>query len=1774
MDNAPTIPGYRLIEVVHCTPERLVWRASRLGDGQAVVIIKTLAAEYPARALLATLRREFHVLERLQDVPSVVRVYALEPYGNGNLALVMEPFGTSLAQWVGQFPRRRVPLGRWLDLAVALAQALAPLHALEIVHKNLAPDSVLIDESLSLRLTDFSLASEISRERQDDALGRRLVAALPYMSPEQTGRMNRDLDYRSDHYALGVLLFELLTGELPLKSDSVLGWVHAHIGKAPRLARDIDPSIPATVAAILGKLLAKNAEDRYQSGFGLIEDLQRCRRELAQSGRVSDFAIGHRDVSPRLNISQKLYGREAELAVLASLVDQVAGGGLALCMVSGGSGIGKSALVGEAGRGLHARGGYLMQGKFDQFQRVTPYAAFAAALRDGVRQWLVEDASRRAGWRERLQQAVAQNGQVLLDLAPELEQLIGAQPPVPTLPRAEALNRFQIVLLDFLRAAASAQPLVIFIDDLQFGDVSTLQLLRRLATARDLEHVLLIGAYRSNEVDIGHPLRLALDDIAQSRVVHALAVGPLTLESVQQLVADALHVDVAESLPLAQLLQDRVQGNPFFLGELLATLERAQAIRFVPEAGRWRWNLAAVERCDVSAGVVEFVVSNLRELPPATQQMLQLAACIGNSFDLRTLAITAEIAPADAAAQLMPALQRHVILPLGEDYRLAGQGLDDEHVNPRYRFQHDRVQQAAYALIDEAHKRAVHLSVGRLLKQHAGAQQLGEQLIEIVGHLNQGRRLIDGAAERLELASLNLRAAERAQQSSAYESALAYLRIGRELLPPDAWTSQHELSMALAVEEQQCTYLTGRLEEAESWLEQLLAHAGSDLKRARILAMRTRQYATTGKMEASIASAIQGLALLGMRIDASPSAGVIARERAAVHRHLAGRRVAELIDAPTLSDPAQRTAIRLLMEIFPAAFLSGSGNLFPFVVLKAVSISLHHGHSAEAAFAYAAYGMLLCGALDDPALGHEFGQLAVAMNDRLDDIALKSRVIYLHAMFIHHWSNHWSTLTPWFRRGIEAGNQSGDLLYLAYNAQDCVIWDPRLDLDRAEREHAAYLSIVRDTGYQDSLDSGRLFLQMQRCFLGRTESALSMNDDAFDEDKVLAGMLARKFMTGVANYHIYKAEICWLHGAPEQAYTHVQAQEGLLASAMSLPQLVRFVIVSFLTRACLLPTLGADQQAQMRQRLHADLRRMRRWAVHCPQNFAHLHAMMKAELARLDGRVDEALRHYDVAMALAQQEGWRRDEAMANELAARHLLAAGRRKAAEGYLRAAVSLYDGWGAHRKVVLLRSEFVAWLHDELSNEDQEASLEASQLDLASVMKAAQAIAGEIVLEKLWATTLRIMLEAAGGQRGCFIVKRSAQWQIEGLTDIEDVSAPRSLALDSIEGAQALPLSIVYQVLQTQGLVVLDDARQAEQAGRDAYLRAQRPQSVLCLPLLRQGRLEGALYMENRLAAGAFTEQRIEVVQLLAAQVAISVENARLYEEQARLIQAQQRFVPHEFLESLNRRDISRVDPGEHVAKTMSVMFADLRGFTPIAEALGARDVIGLLNRYFSAMGKPISEAGGFIDSFAGDEIKALFDTGADAAVRAGVGMWRALEAFNERSGQLGQPLLNMGMGLHTGPVVLGTVGGEQRLQCSVVGDSVNLASRIEQLTKLYGVRFLISEDTWRALAAPEAWALRRVDRVAVKGKDHAVSLYEVLDAELPARREVKLGTQPLLEQALALYAGRDFAVAGQLFERALRADPSDAVPALYVERCARYLRDGVPAGWDGVERLTHK
>jgi predicted ATPase/class 3 adenylate cyclase len=1768
----PRIPGYELGEVLQESLHHTLYHASRTSDGDSF-LIKTIADEYPSRRELSLIRREYSLLTRLKSVRNIIKTFGVVGYGNGNIAIVLEDIGQPLNERIRLSNKQRMSISEVIRLGEEVALGLNDIHAQEIIHNNVSPHSIFMMADGTARIADLALYSELPYEYSVQIPVREIAGHLSYISPEQTGRINRNADYRTDFYSLGITLYQALTGQLPFRANSPLEWVHQHISRIPKSPRELDPSIPIIASDIVMKLMAKDADERYQSSHALINDLQACKTLASTNAWTQAIRLGAHDVSQQFRIPQQLIGRDQELRNIRSIFDQVANGNTQFCMVTGYSGIGKSALVHELCKPLFLHRGFLLRGKYDQFQRTTPFSGLSLALRSLIPQLFEIDQDSLQSLITDIRTAVQPNEAVLTDFIPELEDVLGNPKSLPELPRSEAQNRFYLTLLQMLRVVSATRPLVIFLDDLQFADSGTLEFLNWLSSARDLPRMLLIGAYRSNEVDPAHPLQIALNEISLNRSVHNISLGPLESLAVCQLVAKTLHTETEACKELAQIIADKSQGNPFSIQEMLRTMHRVHAIQFLHKQGQWEWDLDAARKISPTDNIIDLVISNLRLLEPDVQNILQRAACIGNVFDLLTLSQIMDQGMEQINTALLGAMKQQVVIPMNNEYKLFSELLTGQSTagpqeptqeNPLYRFLHDKVQQAAYELSDDNERIGIHFTVGCLLQKHASPEELANNPIRFVDHLNRGSELITEPDERMQLAELNLSAGLQAQRSAAHEAALQYFLKGIQLGSDEIWKLNYPLALSLAMEYQQCAYLTARYEEADHWFTLLLNRCRTDLERAEVLSMRTRQYSTTGKMDLSIRAAIQGLALLGVNITEEPDAKTLSTEHGAIKRYLRKRSVSELIDSPAIKNRAKSVAIRLLMEIFPAAFLSGSGKLFPYLVLKAVNLSLRYGNSKDTAFTYAAYGMLLCGALDNPALGLEFGSLAIKMNECSEDITLKSRVIYVYTMFVHHWSHPWASMTEWFRRGIEAGYQSGDLLYLAYSAQDCVIWDPTLDLETAQKKHQDYLNIVRDCQYQDSLDSGTLFLQLQKNMLGRTAGLLSLDDETFSEDNCLAGMIQRRFMTGVANYHIYKTEICYLYRELSQALVHVRAQDALLASAMSLPQLVRYELISFLVITASFQGLNQSEREEVMLRLQRQLQRMARWARHCPVNFLHLKWMMEAELARIQLKPQTALNRLKKSMVAAHANGFLRDEAFANELAGRLLIAWERPKEAEGYLRAAHGLFSHWCAHRKVRQLEREFPHLVSRGVSDHAlvrpesdaathvPEAPPRSDTLDLDSVIKASQTISSEIQLDQLLPRTIRILLENAGCQIGCFVLMENNRLIEAARTDINQDEDSISSAKPRELNPETLPLQVIQQVLRSGTAFVLNNPPEDPVPLGDPYLRNFRPRSVLCLPMTRQSSLGGVIYMENRVVSGVITPNRVEVIRLLAAQASISIENARLYNDQQRLISAQKRFVPIQFLQSLEHTDLSSLALGQNVTKTMSVIFADLRAFAPMAEALGAATSIQLLNDFFGCMDKPISSCGGFIDSYSGDQIMALFDVSVDCAVRAGLEMFQALNELNRKLLQSGRPKLRMGVGLNTGPLVLGTVGGGQRIQCSVIGDTVNTASRIEQLTKIYGASFLMSEESYGHLFSPELVQVRRVDQAIVRGKNQRVNIYEILDVDPPQRREKKLATHDVVQAGIDAFRGGEWQLAQSLFEQTKEIDPDDQVPEVFLER----------------------
>ena len=1790
------------------TSERsLVVRATRDTDGKRVVV-KTLTEELPGKGRIARLRHEFAITSRVAG-PGVIAAVELRRVG-ARLALVVEDFGgESLARLLAREP---LPVARALEVGALVARALARVHAAGVVHKDVCPANVVVSADLAtVKLIDFGIATELPRETPELVAPTVLEGTLAYMSPEQTGRMNRAVDWRSDLYALGVTLYEALAGRRPFESDDPLELVHHHLTRLPTPLCDVAPHVPEQVSSIVGRLLAKSAEDRYQSASAVADDLERAASELRESRSVSRFELGSTDRLDRFQLPQKLYGREGERARLLAAFDRVAAGGRTLLLVAGYSGIGKSSLVHEVHRPIVERRGHFISGKFDQLARNVPYASLIQAFRSLVRQLLAEPADVLARYRDGILAALGPNGQVIVDVIGEVEHVIGRQPPVPDLSAAEAQNRFNLAFEAFVRAFASAEhPLTLFLDDLQWADLPSLTLLGRFMTDPDTAHILCVGAYRDNEVDASHPLMLSVDRMrAQGADIETISLAPLGLDHVARLVEDALARGRGEADALATLAHARTGGNPFFLGQFLHALHDRGAVRFDPAKHRWTWDLDAIAAAGLTDNVVDLTVQKLRTLTEATQRALRAAAAIGNTFDLRTLAIAMERHPIAAAEGLAEALTQGLVVPVGGDYKFVDARLDadtataiDERVV--YRFLHDRVQQAAYVLVSVDERPALHLSIARQLLSHLPPAELHDRVFDVVGHIAIGHALVLEPAERRRFAELAFEAGRRAKASAGYRPALEYLTLARGFAGERAWDDAYELALELHLHLTEAAYLTGEYELMERHAAEVESRARELVDRVRVAEVRIQAYIGQNRLAEAIDTALAILRELGVEFPAAPTpedVGAAIGETAAA---VGGRSADALYELPELSDAGKRAAIRILQRITSATYVARPA-LFPLVPMKGVALSATLGNTGASTYAYACYGIILAGVVGDIPGASAFGQLAIRLVDRFGAKEFEARTRYIDACYVRHWCRParetYESFFPIYRIGLE----TGDLEFSGWALMMAVFhgFFSGRPLEALERETAGSVAAIAQVKQATALGYARAGHVAMRCLMGLCPDAGLLVDPASDYDlrAQVAVHQAAGDAFGVANALFHAMLLAVLFGDEERAEALAGELDPWFPSMVSTLHVPTVLLIDSIWRSAKAARSDDAAREPLLARLDAQLAQLEKWAEHAPENHLAKATATRGLVARARGDLRTARQALRRAAELAQTHGNELEEALFLELLAEVWTADDEHETARaGYARAAHA-WSMWGARAKAEHLERQHgpfargAGFPSSPASRIAQGASLAPGplssrrvthtatttteqgglSLDVASVLKASQAISGEVELDALVRKMMTIVLENGGADLGMLVAcDGDSATIVARATAGQDEVVTEHLALDEAIARGLVPGTVVNYVRRTSQAVVVDDAQAPSVRGTDPYMATASPRSVLCLPLVRQGKLAGLLYLENRVASRAFTEARLAPLELLAGQMAISLTNARLFAEVRAIERANARFVPYQFLRALSRNNIIDVRLGDHVQKEISIFFSDIRSFTRVVERLGPEATLAFVNEYLAVVEPAILDSGGFVDTYLGDGVMALFDRGADSAVAGAVAMQRALAAYNADRGARGDDVVRTGIGINTGSVMLATIGGQHALKCSVVGDAVNLASRVEGLTKRYGASILISEHTASRLRDRSSYALRRIARVQVVGKTEPVAIYEVLDGEPAAARDAKLATRDWLHAGLDAYAARRPKEALERFEACAASAPHDLVPQQLVLACRVLVRDGVPDDWDDVERLTNK
>ncbi|WP_438031961.1 AAA family ATPase [Sorangium sp. So ce204] len=1483
----PDSPRYRVLEVLHQGADTVLYRARREEDGRPVVL-KALRRDHASPRALGRLQHELEVARTL-DSPVVIKAHGIEPFRD-QVTLVLEDFGgrslDRLLDGDGPMrPMRGMSIDRFFPLALRLAAALAELHRHHVIHKDIKPQNLLYHpDTGEVKITDLGIASLSPREAQELAHDGLIEGTLAYMAPEQTGRMNRRVDERTDLYSLGVTFYEMLTGILPFQASDPVAWVYCHIAQAPRPPHALVPSIPPQLSAVVLKLLSKAAEERYQSALGLRHDLDTCFSRWQASGSIQHFPLGERDLSDRFQVPQRLYGREREVEALRAAFERVvASGRPELVLVSGYSGIGKSSLVAELHGPVVRERGFFLSGKFEQLKRDVPYHAFLQAFRALLRELLCASEEQLDRWRERLREAVGQDGGLLTDVLPELALLLGPQPPVPELPPAEAQSRLLATLQRFVAACARKEhPVALFLDDLQWADAASLLLLEQLATYSGSEHLLLIGAYRDNEVGPAHPLRLTLAEVQQrGAAVSEVVLTPLSTAHVGALVAEAVHAPEAEVEQLSRLVYEKTCGNPFFVLQFLIALRDEGLITFDADEGAWRWDIAAIRDKGFTDNVVELMAGKLKRLSTPAHDALKLAACLGSSLDLDPLAVVAGRPAEELREALEEAVREGLLLRRGSGYR----------------FLHDRVQQAAYSLIPAEQLAEVHLRIGRLLLKEQRAEERDESLFDIVSHLNRGAALLRSQAERDELAALNLRAGRKAKAAAAYEAAAALFAAGLSLLAQAPWDAQHALTYDLTLERAHAAYITGGFDEAERLLQELMERARTRTETAAAVELLVTLRVTRGQSARAVEIGLSWLRACDIDLPRLPTDAQLEEETKSVWQALGDRAIEDLIHLPPMTD----REVKLTMGVLEGAGIAASfmtPNLYFLTFLRMVQLSLRHGNAESSAVAYTAFARMFGPRFGRYKEAYRFGKLGHDLAQRSGRLTTKSMVF---ATFGHHvvfWTRHYRETYPYGRAGFSAAVESGAMSMACFNC----VWDALFHLLSGEaledvlREVDERLGFVRRAGFafaHGALLSARAMIQALR---GRPVRFAMLDGSELDPPAFEARLQEGALETTREFYYSLKAQALFVLGAPREAreaatrvvteqpfwnQPHALMAESFYVLALSLAALVDVPHVPHVPHAPRAPRAPRAERGSPARELPEQLleceRQLGAWAASGPDNFLHKHALVRAEIARLRGQDVEAMGLYEQAISSAREGGFVQHEAIACELAARLYRDHGLSTPADAYLLKARAAYFRWGAHAKVEQLDQRYPFLVERKPIAPTVTFAVRAEQFDVLSVVKASQSISGELQLPRLLEMLLRTMLEHAGAEQGCVLLVRGERLSCAA------IEAPTGAVRMRDAGeapSAALPQSILNYVRRSHERVLLDDAAARHPFSEDAYFTRKKPRSVLCLPIVRQTRLLGLLYLENNLVTGAFTPGRLTVLELLASQSAISLENAMLY------------------------------------------------------------------------------------------------------------------------------------------------------------------------------------------------------------------------------------------------------------------------------------------------------
>ena len=1624
--------------------------------------------------------------------------------------------GTTLAEWSRG---GKIDLREKVEVLISLAKEIGTMHSKQVIHKDLSPANILIDkESNEIKLIDFESSSKVDFKSVYLGNPQKIEGTLKYIAPEQTGRMNRVVDYRSDLYSLGVIMYEIFAGVVPFDRDDALELLHDHLSQKPQSIRTLIPEFPLMLDNIVLKLLEKSADDRYQSAFSIVLDLERCHNKLIQGGGIENFEIGQFDVPQQFKIPGKIYGREEELKHLLDAFQLCLSGRKLLVTVGGYSGIGKSSLVYELHKPITLKKGLFIDGKFDQMRKATPYSAWIQAIDKLVDILLTENADVLDTWKKRIIQYLGESIGVITELVPSLEKIIGKQEIVKNLTATEDLNRFNYALRQFIKCLSTREsPLVIFLDDMQWADGASLNLMNVIMTEPGLGYLLLINAYRDNEVGDSHPYIMSMDNLDRewkkinetdtslafaddNRLIINLKLNNLKNRDIENLAFDTFKNKSDKTIELASIIFQKTKGNPFFTHKLLESLydENLVSLKNSDNVLYWDYDLNTINQRYVSDNVMDILELQLEKLPSEIIEILRVAACFGSRFELNELGVISGYSLEDLEEKLQSVIFMGFIIPIQSDYKFINSREDNENLKFWFKFAHDRVRQILHESQGNTDIANTHLQIGTYLLGKINIEDSGDRIFELAEHFNYGQ---DNEVFKEVIQRVNFVAGRKAKASTAYEIAYKYFLNVIENNTAHDWDKDYEKLIELYINTAECAYLTGEYEATNQWTEQIIKYSKFDAHYAKAIEIRIEAYFLQQKFNEAVSLGIDALQKLGIKFPKNPGKFHIVKELLSTKWAIRKFEPEYLITIKDLDDPKLNIALKLMATVSPSVFFINV-DLFIIFILRITKLTFLNGISSYSLQSLANYAFILSVFNKEVEKGLAINTQVLQLVNRKSLSRYKIRTKFVAYFFVEHLRmpvyNTLGALKQIFQEGLESGDS--DFTSFVGNAYVTNGFQVGYDLEELIVELRRLLQYSIQVKNYTSKTFNEVYFQYTACLRGEAEENHILNGVYFRPSESLPELTKSNNLSTIFNYNLFQTQLYTLYGRYEEARSMSTQMEKRIQAVIGTPQYTN-AYFSFCIHEFQMIFVNGKTIDVNKSRIKKFHKKIKDVALWCKEDFVHKDNFISGILMALEGKHTDAIKWFDKSISEVDELLNRFDKALMLLVYARYVKNIGLSSLADLKFSQSAALFFDWGASAvgKYIMTESDQTISVrknfNDNIYNLDSSSSGK-NGVDIFSLIKATQVISGEIELNALLKKLLSLMIENAGAERGILILEEQGDYKIK--LELDNLNNEIPTQNQNYSDYTQASTQVMNYVLRSGNPIILDEAYISGRFVNDSYITKNKVKSLLCMNVVHKNNLIGLVYLENNLVSAAFTQQRIEILKILGAQASFSIENVRYFQHINQLNLAYERFVPQEFLEQLGKKSIIEIGMGNQVAKNMAVLFADIRGFTSISEKLSAAQVFELLNEVWGILNPVLDYHGAIIDKYIGDSIMALFPKNPENALRAAVDMqYRLIELNATRSRKSLFPI-EMGIGLNSGSMILGTVGSESRLNTTVIGDSVNTAARLESLSKQLGVKILVTAEYLSNIHDLSYFNLRSLGRVPLKGKKADTEIFEEFSA----------------------------------------------------------------------------